>query len=219
MDINFTTTAVLRPEILDRTYASFSQNMIDINLKSCSCFINIDPVPPGDRASVVDVAKNYFENVIYRTPKKPNCSGAYNWLWTEAFSDIIFNLEDDWILLEEIKCLKIIKDFESHPKLWEIALRAYKYNYNKMVFSPAFFHKRFYKHVAGKFDTNLNHEVQLRGERFKLKFPSGKSQNRIIAFPDQKSHVIVKDIGRKWIADCSYKKPKHKASFTAWVPK
>ena len=34
--MDFTTTAVIRPEIIDSTYKSFNENLLGINLKKCT---------------------------------------------------------------------------------------------------------------------------------------------------------------------------------------
>jgi len=47
--MDFTTTAMVRPHILDRTLGSFSKNLQDVNLKECRLVINIDPLPPIKR--------------------------------------------------------------------------------------------------------------------------------------------------------------------------
>lgn len=197
--ISFTTTALVRPKIIEQTYASFSKNIVGLDLSRCILYINIDPVPNDvDPTSVVKVAKRFFGDVYVRIPTEPNFSSAINWCWESANTPYIFHLEDDWVLNKEININKIIKLFDSNAL--EIVLRAYDYKYIKLVLSPAIWKYELYKAFAGKLDININPEIQLRNERFKEFF----NENNIITFGKR---LIVKDIGREWLVGRNLKKP------------
>ena len=219
--MDFTTTAVARPEIVDRTYSSFSNNMKGLSLKEhCTLYINIDPLPLGsDPLEVVNVAKKYFKEVVYNTPEKPNFTAAYNWIWSSAKSKIIFNLEDDWILTEEINVPELLKNFEKNKTLYLVALRSYSSSYKKCPLSPSFMHRRYYGRIAGKLNENINPEIQLRGRKFGLEMPSPEDnisqKGKLVVYPKKK--IIVKDIGRKWIKKTNLAKPAKKSGFTSWV--
>jgi hypothetical protein len=61
MQIDFTTTAMCRPELFRRTLESFDQNLAGISLRDCSLYLNIDPLPDNDLAvEVIGVATEYF---------------------------------------------------------------------------------------------------------------------------------------------------------------
>lgn len=217
MIIDFTTTATARPDIIDQTYSSFTKHLKGIDFDKCTLRINVDPVPLSiDRKYVLQVARKYFGNVDYNFPDKANYTAACNWVWTRANTDIIFNLEDDFIITEDVDCVELIKLF-SDKRLYEVPLRLYGYVYDKIPTSPSFMHKRFYKKVAGNLDESLNPEVQLRGNNWGLEMPTGGGTNngRVWCYP---KHIIIKDIGREWMdKQNKLAKPScKKAKFITW---
>ena len=224
INMDFTTTAMARPEIVDRTYYTFYKNLKGINLKECSLFINIDPLPSDvDRKKVTKVAEKYFKNVYPNYTKKPNYTAAYNWIWSNAKSEFIFNLEDDWELLREVYVPDILKYFDKYPSLMEVALRAYSYKYRACPTSPSIMHKRYYKAVAGKLDEKINPEIQLRGKKFGIEMPSPRFKiswkGKIVAYPEQENEesIILKDLGREWLEKSKFRKPKVKKNkFISW---
>lgn len=221
--LDFTTTAMARPDIVDKTYESFNKNLKGINLKDCRLFINIDPLPTNvDRNEVTKISEKYFSVVIPNYPDKPNYTAAYNWIWSNADSEFIFNLEDDWELLREISIKELLEYFKKYPSLMEVALRAYSYKYRACPTSPSIMHRRYYKAVAGKLDEKINPEVQLRGKNFGIEMPSPRFKiswkGKIIAYPEQENEesIILKDIGRLWLDKTNFRRPKNKSGFTTW---
>lgn len=201
--MDFTTTATARPDIVERTYSSFNKHLKGIDLKQCRLFVNVDPVPRGVKQKLVTkVGLKYFKEVIPNYPKKANYTAAYNWLWSMAESKYIFNLEDDWELRADVNMKELVSYFDNHPKLYIVALRAYKYRYLSCPTSPGIMHERYYKAVAGKLDESINPEAQLRGKRFGISMPSRESKiqakGKVIVYPPGIKRVIIKDIGREW---------------------
>ena len=45
MNINFTTTATVRPDILEKTYKSFTNKLVGIDFSKTTIYINIDLLP------------------------------------------------------------------------------------------------------------------------------------------------------------------------------
>lgn len=219
--VDFTTTAMARPDIVDRTYASFSTHLKGINLKECRLFINIDPLPSTiDRKEVTQVAEKYFGEVFPNYPEEANYTAAYNWIWSNATSRCIFNLEDDWALLKDVSVPKLLKHFENYSELMEVALRAYDYTYRTCPTSPSIMHKRYYKAVAGKLNIKFNPESQLRGENFGIKMPAPSlkisHKGKLLVYPE-KGDIILKDIGRGWLKKSNFVKPEvSKKYFTKW---
>ncbi len=212
--LDFTTTAVARPKIVNRTYQSFSKNLKGVDFKKSRLFINIDPLPTTvDRQEVVAVAEQYFGEVVANMPDVGNYTAAYNWVWPNAETEHIFNLEDDWLLTEEIDVQKMLKWFRKKENLYEVALRAYPYHYDKTPTSPSIMHERFYKAIGGNLDESLNPEVQLRGNPFGL---DQIDASKVVAMP---KHVVLQDIGRDWIESQPFQRPPKKARFTTWVEK
>ena len=216
MILDFTTTAVSRPEIVNRTYKTFSRKLKGVEFDKCTLYINIDPLPvKADRNEVVEVAKKYFGKVVPNMPSTPNFTAAYNWIWNNATSDYIFNLEDDWELNQDVNINDMMKFFSDSPSLYQVVLRAYKYKYESCPLSPSILHKRFYKSIAGKLDESLNPEIQLRGSAFGLEMPNKTFSVKGKLSIYSKS-VIVKDIGTEWRNATKFKKPKKKGRFVSW---
>lgn len=212
--VSFTITATNRPDILNRTLHSFSVNLEDFDMKKSSYIINIDPLPNKDLIEEnIKIADKYFGSGVYRVPDKPNFTAAVNWLWTTAETDFVFHLEDDWVLKQPTRLVKLIKSIEEKREIKQCIFRAYKYDYNKMALSPSVIKKELYKNIAGKLDESLNPEIQLRDPKILGMKLSGKN----IRVHGKKP--IVRDIGRAWIEGQQFKKPPKKAHFTSWEEK
>lgn len=210
--LSFTTTATNRPEILDRTYNSFSKNVIDIDLKKYKLIINIDPLPSSEKIEdVIRVAKKYFGEVVYNIPEKANFTSAINYLWSKADADYIFHIEDDWLLIEKIELLKITKQLSENENLLQCILRAYGYKYEKMALSPSVIKKCLYNKIGGRLNINLNPEIQLRDIGI-TKYEINKTRLSVCG-----EHPIVEDIGRDWIENSGFKKPSEKFKFNSWI--
>jgi len=214
MSITFTTTATNRPEVLDRTYASFNSNITGIRLKDCELVINVDPLPSSEkREEAVDIAKKYFGKVTASLPEKPNFTTAINTIWSLSSAAFIFNLEDDWLLTKPVNLDVIMQSMKKNPNCLQCVLRAYNYDYNKMALSPSIIKRKLYSQIAGKLDSSLNPEIQLRDTRI-TKYELNKKSIMVHG-----NKPIVRDIGREWIEKSGFKRPDKKAHFNAWVKK
>ena len=221
--MDFTTTAMPRPHIVDKTFKSFNKHLKGINLRDCRLFINVDPAPTGvKRKLVTKVGQKYFGEVISNYPEEPNYAAAYKWVWSHADTKFIFNLEDDWTLSVDVDVPKLLEYFNVHKKLYIVALRAYKYKYMSCPTSPGIMHQRYYKKLGENLQTNINPEAQLRGEKWGLKMPSVghkiAPKGRVVVYPENIKKVIVHDIGRHWAKNQGFKKGGggKKAHFIAW---
>jgi hypothetical protein len=221
MNIDFTTTAMPRPDILDECYSSFDKNLIGINLKENDLYINIDPFPyytdeefsEIKRLSekCIKVGKKYFKNVFPFTPRKANYSKAYKRIWGNAKTDFIFNIEDDWRLDRRINIKFLIKEFKSST-LYQVVLRAYNYKYPACCTSPSLLHKRWYKVIAKGLKSNQNPESQIHknsdGRFGTLLVPNNNTtktpEKYIVAYPEK---IVVSDIGREWVKKSPYVSP------------
>lgn len=241
LKIDFTTTAMPRPDLVDRTFYSFSKNLIGIDLKQQDLYINIDPLPDCKsqvlREHVVKICKKYFKNVNYSMPDTANFSEAINRVWGGAQSELIFNIEDDWELVRPINITALLEAFQNCDTLYQVVLRAYTYRYPACCLSPSLLHKRFYKKIAGKLHSNLNPETQIHSRRdFGIFIPNKDNccdvGKYLIVYPrdtQNPRYIVVKDIGREWITKSKYIKPqefnisdrrhKKKCYFTSWKTK
>ncbi len=81
MKIDITTSATIRPSLLNKTLSSFCSNMF-IDAHDYRLIINVDPI--GDSTSadeVLDVARSHFNEVVYRKPDVPCFADAVIWCW------------------------------------------------------------------------------------------------------------------------------------------
>ena len=118
--IDILTTAILRPEILEKTYASFSKHMFKEH--EHWLYLNIDPLGEANPKDVLGVATMYFKLVHINMGDKPNCTEAWKWCWKHCEADIVLWLEDDWELLKEVDLDAIIKLMTDYPELGGIRL-------------------------------------------------------------------------------------------------
>jgi hypothetical protein len=209
--LSVTTNALARPEIVERTFASFSENLVGVSFKDIDLFLNVDPIPK-DKAKieeVVEVGNRFFRTVYVRTPPTPNMPLALNWTWEQTQTDVILNLEDDWILESPVDTLQIHEAFKLDPKLVQVVLRAYMYEYVLIPGSPSFFSKVFYKSYAGRFNSTACPEKQFR---FKEMWPFPDVHQAVYG-----NHVILKDIGKPWIEKHGLKKPELKINFNTYI--
>lgn len=111
--IDFATTACNRPGLLDRTYASFSENLRGLDLSGCTLYLNVDPMPDGEgRGECVRVARKHFGRVVSRLPDEASFSEAARWCWSNVDTDFFFNLEDDWCLTRAVHVDELLRVWE-----------------------------------------------------------------------------------------------------------
>lgn len=216
MDISFTTTAMCRPDILNKTYESFNQNLKGIDLSKYTLFINIDPLPDLSlRKDTIEIAKQFFGNVISNEPKDANFTLALKWLWKTADSEYVFHLEDDWIMNREIHIQEMLDKLQESSCL-QCLMRAYPEAYNNMSLSPSLMKKYLYKHIVNILNDHYNPESQIQSYFVR----NNDSFNRYNAFStinDNKKQIDVTDIGRDWLSNTEFKRPEVKRNFTKWI--
>lgn len=118
MELEFTTTACNRPEILFQTYKSYTSNLKGIDFTKSTLYINIDPSPNNENINkVVNVCYKFFGKVVTKIPKNPNFTHAVRWLFEQPKGKYFFHLEDDWVLTEEIHIKDIIERMENNNAL------------------------------------------------------------------------------------------------------
>jgi len=230
ISMEFTTTATVRPEIIDKTYSSFCSNFIDVNFSQSTLYINIDPLPTSDYSSVIDVCKKYFGNIICNTPNEPNFSRALKWCWNQPKEKIFFHLEDDWILMKQIKMEDLIErlnniiSIASRMKIRNtsidrhigINLRAYSHiNDRRVCLSPGLFLSEWAKKASNIFRTDCNPERQMRkgfgiGNHFLI-------ASRALHYPPNRNEIIIEDIGRKWMSENSKYIKENGPAFNRWI--
>lgn len=209
--LTFTTTAMPRPEIIDKTYSSFSKNLLDFDFKKATLIINIDSSPDKrkdhKRQEVVDVAKKHFGNVIVNMPETPNFSAAVKWCFSKVETDYCFHLEDDWELLIPFK-VSFFNDFFVPPHVQQLAFRAWKNAKTPFWLSPSFLRGTFCRDISEKMNTVDNPEIHIRT------LCGGYKPEGFIYFPFEQTSVILKDIGRSWMKKNGFNRGS--CNFTKW---
>lgn len=113
--IDVLTTAIRRPEILDQTFASFREKLLKDT--KCWLYLNIDPLGDAEPKDVVAVASKYFEYIHVNVSDTPNCTEAWKWCFENSRADVVFFLEDDWLLTREVDLNDALHYFAVMPNL------------------------------------------------------------------------------------------------------
>lgn len=206
MNIDITTSATIRPGLLQTTLSSFRDNLLNNN-HTYRLIINVDPVGETDKTAngVIEVAKSYFDAVISRTPKSSCFARAVIWCWSQVESDLVFHLEDDWIMLRPIdldKMLRTIDEFSNFDS-FRLAKQNQKCSkkrvepYDRLSLNPVFIRKKFIQKAIRHMSPTKNPEKQLRTADPEC----GKFIKRSLhgVYVEQGSNIIVQDTGRKWM--------------------
>lgn len=232
-NFDITIVATRRPEILDRMLKSFTKHL---NLpRDYNVYINVDPVGFDiDSIDVVNVVKNYFDNVSYNFPATPNFTKALKWVWSQVKNRLFLNLEDDWKLTRDIDLSVLEKFFINEPRLAQVCFRqdlmGFQFRYNGFYHimqsfcgQPSILTKQFVNDAIPLLSDNLNVEKQLKNEQglYRLntlkKYIYGQWCNNC---SNKKPHFILSnmtDIGREWREKYGFEKDGYRDKFTTWV--
>ena len=141
MDI--TMTAVKRPEVIEKTLKSFTENLFT-NPDEHRLLVNIDPV--GDDVSfdeITNMIKGYFPNYIAYMPDEPSFPKAVIKIWKDVESEYFFHLEDDWILRRSLSLDSLLNPLKYNKDL--ACIRLYKHDIQNKI-SPILFGRCEYKY-------------------------------------------------------------------------
>jgi hypothetical protein len=214
ISLDFCTTACCRPNILAKTYSSFTTRLLGINFKESTLYINIDPIPKINPDRTIDIAKKYFGNVVVNIPEKPNFSKALQWCFSQPKNNkYFFYLQDDWILLQHFhiahlidtlgKCITVERPrhsgIERRCRIAVVNLRAYKsIGDYRICLSPGLFNTKWASRFAARMDVDYNPEKQTRHKS--ADNPGGGIMTcYYIALHTPSHKAIVEDIGREWM--------------------
>jgi hypothetical protein len=219
MNIDFTTTAMGRPEIFRQTLESFHRNLKGINLWEQTLYLNVDPVPPEKQPQVLDVAADYFKVVKSNSPVKPSFPAAVKWCWSQPTTELFFHLEDDWELVKPVDINTLILPFTFKDKfLTVVNLRAYHWVHldGRMCLSPGLWRTPHAKVLSQRLRLTANPEKQLR--RQSSVNPEGGKHGGYMGRSHTKdvNDIVIRDLGREWLLRSGYKKP-DSMYFTNWV--
>lgn len=197
MILDFTITTCLRPEILRRTLESFRANLRGVEWDKCSVFVNVDPVGDGTREEISSVLGVLECDKGIHFAAEPSFPLAVKWCFSKPAKEYCFHLEDDWELLEPIDIADMLSILQAEQRE-VVNLRAKNFSpqLTRCFLSPGLWRSEIMRTVAAAMDGNKNPEVQLWNVTDRLHV--GRYWPR-----DQ---IVVKDIGREWLAASGYRK-------------
>ncbi len=218
MKFEFTTTACLRPELLDRTYSALSNNLLDVDIKTeGTLYINIDPIPPRPDAEINDVietAKKYFKTVHYNIgSENGNFAAAINWVFSQPKGEYFFHIEDDWEAKKPFKMEKIINILKNNPKFLECIINGephslYKEEHkplakkrNRACFWPSAWNTKMIQEILKLFPVPQDKDPEQWIWHLKFldnKDPKNPSPYFYYDVSFSKDRGCFHDIGRKW---------------------
>lgn len=233
-------TAVRRPEVIKKTLASFA-DALD-NYAAHRLIINIDPVGGShfELTEVFQICKSFFKEFLFRSPSTPSFPKAFQHCWEKSESDIVFMLEDDWELIQNIDVQSILDTLNSEPDLALLRLPMFQSTENQMknwnkffpwngkyfecpddqrggvgfCGHPSFIKKEFIRNSLPFLSKDLNPEKQFHSRGSKLLDEVMKWSYGVWGKPNSPPTII--DIGRPWIAKTKWQKSGNKAHFTKW---
>lgn len=217
--LSFSTTAMVRPEILEQTYSSF-QTRTKLNFKQFSLRINVDPAPSVSEKKameVVNIARRYFGHVDFNLPKSCSFPKAVKWCWSDVKTPYLFHLEDDWKLIKDLRVEDMMDILDRNVSVNQVCARAY-YHQTYIGLLPHIIRSDIAMKFAKYLKDDVNPEVQIQSG--KCKDDNGIQiccPKAAIHVPDNPNDAIIKDLGRHWIKSTNMIRPGH--FFTAWERK
>lgn len=194
---------VVRPDIIKITLNSFKKKLL--NNFQVRLIANIDPSGETEQYSqqdIIDICKEYFDEVVYRTPDQPSFSKAVEWCWAQVEAEFFFHLEDDWCLKKKIDITQIDNAF-SQNDIVGIRLNLTsnsKFQTSDFTYSdglslnPSFFRASYIKELLNRFDIKKDPEKQFRENCATKAYTNPK----FIYYGEPNDRSIVIDTGKKW---------------------
>ena len=217
MKLEFTTTACVRPELLDQTYSSLNNALVDVDLKTEGIlYINIDPVPDSSELAIeqeLEVARSHFGEVYHRIGEPGgNFSCAASWALSQPKGEYFFNVEDDWLfeggLIRIQDYINKIKTDKRENILQCVAGK--KDIINIIYFPPSLFKNSTIKSILknNPIPENENPERWLR----EIKFPKCLVDYNVTGMDG----IRCKDNGRQWLRKQGLSKNQENQRANCW---
>ena len=133
MKIDIAMTATRRPEIIRRTLESFVNNLFGTT-DNLRLIINIDPIGlPINSLKVVDVVREYFDDIVYNLPEKADFNTAFRHVLSSCRSDFVFHLQDDWEAMYPIDFDKMVEILTTEKDLALLRLSMFASEKDRLV--------------------------------------------------------------------------------------
>lgn len=217
MILEITTTATLRPELLEITLRSF-YNRLFFKFERTRLFINIDPIGGSQNCyeSMLHISKQYCDEVIENTPETASFSKSAQWAWSQVSEPFFLHLEDDWLLKKNIDPNIILNGFSKEKKLASIRLNREQnsdsINHHEISLNPNFIRTSYIKKALAKYNNRLDPEKQFYIDPLL----SDLSNWTHILYGEPGESAYVKDIGRRWRKAHGLGKWAHYGESTIW---
>lgn len=239
--VDITMTAVRRPELLKQTLHSFYMHLFEPIIDQCRLVINVDPI--GDNMPswhMIDILSGYFKNYHINMPSSPSFPIAFQWCWSQVNAQWVFNLEDDWTLLEPVDIVEMIEMMGKEPDLASLRLPFFRstensmknwnlhFPWNERYFEcpdnlrktagfaghPSLLRGDFVRKCSPLINPRLNPEKQFHGDNDNLVAEVLNWRYGVFGKPN--SPKVLNDIGALWKTENKFQKSGSKAFFTQW---
>ena len=182
--------ATVRADILRLTLASFTKKLL--HQFNCRAIINVDPLGETDRNTpmdMVNICREYFAEVIHKTPHKPSFAKAVQWGWQQVQTEFFFHLEDDWILKRQIKANEFMQPMQD-KKICGFVLNRTPNAESESAFSlnPCLLRTACIKEMLKSMDVNKDPEFQF----------NKTTNSKLQILKHISNNPIVVDSGRIW---------------------
>lgn len=212
--LEFTMTAMRRPEIIRQTLTSFAANVRGIDLMGSILYLNVDP-KPDDREDdgAIAVCREFFGAVVPNCPDESSFPAAIKWCWRQPDEEHFFHLEDDWLTTKPIDLAEMLPFLSDHSL---VNLRAYPHDDQRLCLAHGLWRTADARAIAQRMRTDANPEMQLR--RATPRNPHGGLHEgyRGIQFPRERKCIVLKDLGRSWMSRMGLRRAGHR-QFIQWA--
>ena len=242
MTIDITITATRRPEILERTLKSFTENLFfqEYSPEDFQVYINIDPVGlnvPSE--NVAQIAMRFFPNVKFRMAKVAHFPTAFLWCWGKTTSPYVFHLEEDWECIRPVSLVRMVDLMSEDNKLAHLRLSCWKSetrlkNWNKFLdFNGKYFEVPedikgtigfcghpslnrgwFVRRAIEHMDPERNPEKEIKWRNKPLW--EHLEDKRFGCFQGMNAAPTILEIGRRWMIENGFRKKGNKEHFVVW---
>ena len=210
-----------RPDLLDRTLASFSRNLFP-GFEIGEVLVNIDPFA-GDvdsHAACREVLDRFLPDATVFEPASASFGAAVKRLWSALPDGVVFHLEDDWLLQEPLPPERVLPLLTGSTKAvvplseehgWDgrspfrtqvlktrvLGVTVWRRRRGSFGTSPRFMEGSFARTVASLIDSRHDPEKQMRRD-YNRELARFLRPYRSRLLPAEDGAPLIVDIGRQW---------------------
>jgi len=237
--------ACKRMELIYKTISSHMENLL--GKAECGAVLTVDPVghEQDTAMKIINLIELFMPVELSREALEANFGRAMYSLWSMAANfkdqyDYVFNLEDDWELMQKLDINEMIEILESEPDLALLRLPQFQsgedtmknwdrfFPWNGKYFEcpdemrqgvgycghPSLIKMEYVANCAPHINPDLNPEKQFHGDNPALVEEVMKWRYGVFSKPNHPNYI--RDLGREWMVKNKFKKAGSKAFFTTW---